>query len=91
MSNHVSLDLNLLRTLVAAIEERSTVGEPRRLFVSQPTVSGALGLRPMMRAAKWPGLMTQAGDQLVILGIRAAAVAICRRALTASSSSRSLV
>lgn len=37
-----SLDLNLLRTFVALIEERSTVAAARRLFLSQPTISGAL-------------------------------------------------
>lgn len=35
-------DLSLLRTLVAVVEERSTVKAARRLFVSQPTVSGNL-------------------------------------------------
>jgi LysR family transcriptional activator of mexEF-oprN operon len=37
-----SIDLNLLRTLIAVVEERSTVAAARRLFVSQPTVSGSL-------------------------------------------------
>jgi LysR family transcriptional regulator, mexEF-oprN operon transcriptional activator len=38
--NHA--DLNLLRTFVALIEERSTVRAGRRLFLSQSTVAGAL-------------------------------------------------
>jgi LysR family transcriptional regulator, mexEF-oprN operon transcriptional activator len=42
MDSHSSIDLNLLRTLIAVVEEGSTVGAARRLFVSQPTVSGAL-------------------------------------------------
>lgn len=37
-----TFDLNLLRSFIALIEERSTVGAARRLFLSQPTVSGAL-------------------------------------------------
>lgn len=37
-----TLDLNLLRLLVALVEERSTVKVGRRLFLSQSTVSGAL-------------------------------------------------
>jgi LysR family transcriptional regulator, mexEF-oprN operon transcriptional activator len=37
-----TFDLNLLRTFVALMEERSTVLAARRLFLSQPTVSGAL-------------------------------------------------
>jgi LysR family transcriptional activator of mexEF-oprN operon len=37
-----TLDLNLLRTFVALIEERSTVGAAKRLFLSQPTISGSL-------------------------------------------------
>lgn len=36
------LDFNLLRVLVALVEERSTVRAGRRLFLSQPAVSGAL-------------------------------------------------
>lgn len=40
--NARTFDLNLLRTFVALIEERSTVGAAQRLFLSQPTVSGAL-------------------------------------------------
>ncbi|MGL4235804.1 LysR family transcriptional regulator [Tabrizicola sp.] len=36
------IDLNLLKTFVALIEERSTVGAARRLFLAQPTISGAL-------------------------------------------------
>ncbi len=38
-----TFDLNLVRTFITLIEERSTVGAARRLFLSQPTVSGALG------------------------------------------------
>lgn len=37
-----NLDLNLLRTLVTLVEERSTTQAARRLFLSQPAVSGAL-------------------------------------------------
>lgn len=40
--NLATFDLNLLRTFVALIEERSTVGAAQRLFLSQPTVSGTL-------------------------------------------------
>lgn len=42
MGQESAIDLNLLRTLVAVVEERSTTKAARRLFVSQPTVSGAL-------------------------------------------------
>lgn len=38
-----TVDLNLLRLLVALVEERSTVKAGQRLFLSQSTVSGALG------------------------------------------------
>ncbi len=36
------IDLNLLRTLIAVVDERSTVAAARRLHLAQPTVSGAL-------------------------------------------------
>ncbi|MBC7793976.1 MAG: LysR family transcriptional regulator, partial [Clostridia bacterium] len=36
------MDLNALRTLIVLVEERSTTKAARRLFVSQPTVSGTL-------------------------------------------------
>ena len=38
-----TIDLNLLRLLMALVEERSTVKVAQRLFLSQSTVSGALG------------------------------------------------
>jgi LysR family transcriptional regulator, mexEF-oprN operon transcriptional activator len=60
MDSYNYIDLNLLRTLVAVVEERSTVGAARRLFVSQPTVSGALTrLRAMV------------GDELLVRNGRA--------------------
>ena len=50
-----TFDLNLLRSFVALIEERSTVVAARRLFLSQPTVSGALAR-----------LRELTGDQLLV-------------------------
>ncbi len=38
-----NFDLNLLRTLVVLVEERSTTRAAKRLFLSQPAISGALG------------------------------------------------
>lgn len=40
--NARSFDLNLLKALVALVEERSTVAAAQRLFLSQSTVSGTL-------------------------------------------------
>lgn len=54
------MDLNLLRVLVALVEERSTVKAARRLFLSQPTISGALGR-----------LRQALGDQLLVRNGRA--------------------
>lgn len=60
MTNIKSIDLNLLRTLVAVLEERSTVAASRRLFLSQPAVSGALArLRELL------------GDELLVRNGRA--------------------
>lgn len=50
-----TVDLNLLRLLVALTEERSTVKVGQRLFLSQSTVSGALGR-----------LRTIFGDELLV-------------------------
>ncbi len=36
------IDLNLLRTLVVIIEERSTIAAGKRLHLAQPTISGSL-------------------------------------------------
>lgn len=55
-----TLDLNLLRLLVALVEERSTVKAGQRLFLSQSTVSGALG--------RLRGIF---GDELLVRGGRA--------------------
>jgi LysR family transcriptional regulator, mexEF-oprN operon transcriptional activator len=55
-----NIDLNLLRMLVALVEERSTTRAGRRLFLSQPTVSGSLArLREMF------------GDELLVRNGRA--------------------
>jgi LysR family transcriptional activator of mexEF-oprN operon len=60
MAHVQSTDLNLLRVLVTVVEERSTVAAARRLFVSQPTVSGALArLRELV------------GDELLVRNGRA--------------------
>ncbi len=42
-SSFKAINLNMLRLLVALVEERSTVKVGQRLFLSQSTVSGALG------------------------------------------------
>lgn len=55
-----NLDLNLLRTLLALVEERSTTRAGKRLFLSQPAVSGALAR-----------LRTHFGDELLVRNGRA--------------------
>lgn len=55
------LDLNLLRVLVALVEERSTVRAGRRLFLSQPAVSGALA---RLREAFGDELLVRSGRAL---------------------------
>jgi LysR family transcriptional activator of mexEF-oprN operon len=54
-------DLNLLRTLVVLIEERSTVRAGRRLFLSQSTVAGALA---RLREAFGDELLVRTGRAL---------------------------
>lgn len=56
-----NLDLNLLRTLVALVEERSTTRAAMRLFLSQPAVLGALG---RLRIALGDELLVRSGRGL---------------------------
>jgi LysR family transcriptional regulator, mexEF-oprN operon transcriptional activator len=60
MPSFETTDLNLLRTLVVVVEERSTVAAARRLLVSQPTISGTLAR-----------LREQLGDELLVRNGRA--------------------
>lgn len=55
------IDLNLLRILVAVVEERSTVRAAERLMLSQPTISGALG---RLREELGDELLVRAGRRL---------------------------
>ncbi len=62
MANISSLDLNLLRVLDALLREGSTVGAGRRLALSQPAVSAALG---RLRHALGDPLFVRQGQGLV--------------------------
>ncbi|SDG38826.1 LysR family transcriptional regulator [Alloyangia pacifica] len=61
MANLASFDLNLLRVLDALLRERSTVRAGRRLGLSQPAVSAALG---RLRAALGDELFFRRGQGL---------------------------
>ncbi|MCE9681042.1 LysR family transcriptional regulator [Halomonas sp. M5N1S15] len=62
MANISNLDLNLLRVLDALLREGSTVGAGRRLALSQPAVSAALG---RLRHALGDPLFVRQGQGLV--------------------------
>ena len=62
MTNLSTFDLNLLRVLDALLRESSTVGAGRRLGLSQPAVSAALG---RLRHALGDPLFVRQGQRLV--------------------------
>lgn len=62
MTNLLTFDLNLLRVLDALLREGSTVGAGRRLGLSQPAVSAALG---RLRHALGDPLFVRQGQGLV--------------------------
>ena len=68
MANLASFDLNLLRVLDALLREGSTVGAGRRLGLSQPAVSAALG---RLRHALGDPLFVRQGQGLVPTGFAA--------------------
>ncbi len=68
MANLANFDLNLLRVLDALLREGSTVGAGRRLGLSQPAVSAALG---RLRHALGDPLFVRQGQGLVPTGFAA--------------------
>lgn len=68
MTNLRRIDLNLLRVLDALLREGSTVGAGRRLGLSQPAVSAALG---RLRHALGDPLFVRQGQGLVPTGFAA--------------------
>ena len=62
VTNFATFDLNLLRVLAALLDECTTVGAGRRLGLSQPAVSAALG---RLRHALGDPLFVRQGQRLV--------------------------